>query len=170
MAVVYQYGFAYSHQSTISSFQWEEIKSIDAMATKVRLYGIIPLGTVREYWIEGKATKLRLADTLEQVDDLLNEIRKNAVPHMFNRLKRELESGKAMEFGLIVIDKYGVRFGDKDYFWYDLLQAGAANGMVYYVPKINGRLTVSGIRVSVRSVTNIDVLLALSNDFIKQNN
>jgi hypothetical protein len=75
-----------------------------------------------------------------------------------------------VEFGLIVIDKYGVRYGDKDYFWYDLLQAGVANGMVHYFPKKTSALTVSGIRLSVRNVTNIDVLLALSNDLIKHSN
>jgi len=170
LAIIYQNGFAYSHQNTVSSFQWTEITAINAIATKHRLYGIIPLGTIRDYWIEGKATKLRLADTLDQVDDLLNEIRKNAFPHMYNRIKQELDIGKSVEFGLITIDRYGVLFGDKEYFWYDLLQAGAANGMVYYVPKKNSMLTVSGIRVTVRSVTNIDVLLALSNDLIKQSN
>lgn len=168
-AIVYQNGFAHSYRNTISSFQWTEIVAINAIATKIRVYGI-PFGTARDYWIEGIATKLRLATTLDQVDDLLNEIRKNAFPYMYNRIKQELDSGKAVEFGLIAIDKYGVRFGDKDYFWYDLLHAGAANGMVYYVPKKTSMLTVSGIRVSVRSVTNIDVLLALSNDFIKQSN
>jgi hypothetical protein len=170
LAIVYQNGFAYSHRNTVSSFQWTEITAINAIATKLRGYGIIPLGMVREYWIEGKATKLRLADTLDQVDDLLKEIRKNALPYMFDRLKQELDSGKAMEFGLITIDKYGVRFGDKDYFWYDLFQAGVAKGRVHYVTKKNSTLAVSGIHVSIQYVTNIDVLLALSNDLIKQNN
>ena len=168
LAIVYQNGFAYSHRNTILSFQWTEITAINAVVTKLRVYGIIPLGTVREYWIEGKSTQLRLANTLDQVDDLLNEIRKNAFPHMLNRIKQELDSGKAVEFGLIIIDKYGVQFGDKEYFWYDLLQAGVANGMVHYIPKKTSALTVSGIRVSVRNVTNIDVLLALSNDLIRQ--
>ncbi len=170
LAIVYQNGFAYSHRNTVSSFQWTEITIINAVATNFRVYGIIPARTVREYWIEANATKLRLADTLEQVDDLLNEIRKNAFPHMLSRIKQELDSGKAVEFGLITIDKYGVRFGDKDYFWYDLLQAGVANGMVHYFPKKTSALTVSGIRLSVRNVSNIDVLLALSNDLIKHSN
>ena len=168
LAIVYQNGFACSDRNTVLSFQWTEITSIDAIARNLRLYGIIPLGTSRDYWIEAKGSRFRLANTLDQVDDLLNEIRKNAFPHMYNRIKQELDSGKAVEFGLIVIDKYGVRFGDKDYFWYDLLEAGVANGMVYYIPKKTSALTVSGIRVTVRSVTNIDVLLALSNDLIRQ--
>ena len=114
--------------------------------TNVRVYGIIPFGTIREYWIEGKSTQLRLSNTLDQIDDLLNEIRKNTFPYMYNRIKQELDSGKAVEFGLITIDRYGVRFGDKEYFWYDLLRAGVANGRVHFIPKKNNALTVSGIR------------------------
>lgn len=168
-AIVYQNGFVHSYRNTVSGFQWTEITAINAIARKIRVYGI-PLGTARDYWIEGKATKLRLTDTLDQIDDLLNEIRKNAFPHMYDRVKQELDSGKAVEFGLITIDKYGVLYGDQEYFWYDLRYAGAANGMVYFVPKKTNMLTINDIHLSVRNVTNLDVLLALSNDFIKQSN
>jgi hypothetical protein len=163
---VYQNGFVYSHKSNLTIFRWSEITSITAVATNFRALGFIPAGKVREYWIAKANTKLRLASTLDEVDNLLADIRKNSFPHMYDRIKQELDDGKTIEFGLVTIDKNGVKSGGKEYLWLDLAQAGLANGKVYYVPKKPN--VISGIHVTTQHVPNFDVLLALSNDLIRQ--
>ena len=77
-AAVYRDGFAYLHNDELKVFRWDEITSIMARATNVRALGLIPVGKVREYWIVSASTELRLASTLDQIDELMTEIRKHA--------------------------------------------------------------------------------------------
>jgi hypothetical protein len=78
-AVVYRHGFAYLHNDEIKSFRWDNITSVTARATDVRALGILSVGKVREYWIVNRSSELRLASTLDQIDDLLAEIRKHTL-------------------------------------------------------------------------------------------
>jgi hypothetical protein len=165
-AVVYQNGFAYLQRKGIVTFLWNEIISIRMEAANFRALGIIPAGKARDYRIANSSAQLRLASTLNQVDDLMAEIGKNTFSPRLARLKQEFDSGRSVQFGSITISKQGVQWKDRNYPWKDLAQAGIAEGTVHFSPK--DRKLFGGIHVVVREVTDFDVLLALSNDMIRQ--
>ena len=168
LAAVYKDGFVYLHNEEVARFRWEEITAIKALTTKVRALGIIPFGTAREYWIIKGSTELRLASTLNQIDELLTDIRKNAFPHLFNRLKNEFDSGREIDFGSITISKNNIQAKEKIYPWTEFAQVTVADGIVHFVVK--KRNPVNDIHLSLQYIANLDVLVALSNEWIKQIN
>jgi hypothetical protein len=167
IVVLYQNGVAYQQRKGMTTFKWNEITSIKIEAANFRALGVIPSGKVRDYRIANSSTQLRMASTLDQIDDLMSEIRKNTFTPMLARLRQEFDTGRSIRFGSVTIHKDGVQWKSKKYSWKDLAQAGIANGTIHYIPK--NRNPLDGIHVMARDVINFDVLLALSNELIKQN-
>jgi len=165
-AAVYQNGLAYLHGKEVITFKWSEIDSIKMEAINFRVFGYVPFGQARDYRISSSSADLRLASTLDQIDDLMAEIRQRVFPSMLERARQELDSGRTVRFGLLAINQYGIQWGNDYYPWIDLSTDGIADGMIHYVPK--ERRSFRGIHLAVSEIENPDVLLALSNDMIKQ--
>jgi hypothetical protein len=167
VVVLYQNGFAYKTSAReMTSFKWNEIRSILIGITKVDVHGI-PVGTAREYVIKSDTNKLAFDGSLDQVDDLLENIRKNVYPYIYARTKQEFDSGKTIRFGNFLINKSdGVRRNINKYKWSDVAQVRVMNGNVHFLPKKRGSV---GIYDHVGKTPNLEVLLAISQELIKQN-
>lgn len=177
MAILYKNGFAYSNGSEVFSFTWNNIAYITAWVVVMRVQGAIPVGTSRLYTIANQSALVKLDGSLNKVDQLANEIRKNAFPYLISKYKQEFDADKTLQFGSIFINKSeGVRKGNRKYKWIDMLGIRVANGGIEFVPKKHASLASFSARFSnsisdtVKNIPNIDVLLAMSNAMIQQNN
>ncbi|MFZ5885231.1 MAG: DUF6585 family protein [Chloroflexota bacterium] len=169
VAVLYQNGFAHFNGRDVTSFQWNDITSITAKVTRMTVYHFIPAGTMRKYIFESPSARLKLDGTLSGVDELVNQIRQNVFPIMVNRLSQELNAGKTLSFGPISISRTeGIRSKNKKYAWADVAGLRVVNGILEVVPKKKGLF--GRISSDIGFIPNLDILIALSTDMIRQHN
>lgn len=167
-AALYSNGFAHFDGKDTISFKWTEITSVTMQVTKMRVYHVIPVGTIRVYTIESPSAKLKLTGTLNKVDDLMFQIRKNAFPHIVKRRVQDLDAGKTLEFGPVLVSRSeGIKIRNKKYGWTDIAKLNVINGAVEVVPKKKGFF--QGASAPVGSIPNLDVFMALSEVMIAQN-
>ncbi len=168
--VLYRDGLAYTADgSEVSSFRWSEIKLIKMSIVNVLVYGVVPTGSQQSYVIETNKRRLKLDGALSQVHELIHHVRKNSFPHIAAIVRQKLDSGESVKFGRIIINKSdGVRRDARKYRWNEVAQVKVVNGMIVFQPK--KRVWIfSGINDLVRNTPNLDILLAISDEMIKQN-
>lgn len=168
MAVLYENGFAYFNGRDVTSFKWNEITSIKIRMTQLRVEHFIPAGKIRMFIFESPSAKLKLDGTLSKVEDLVKNIRANALSFMVPRLRQELNSGKILQFGPVSIHKAeGISIKKKKCAWNNIANVRVVNEVLEIVPRKNGlfgRLSANSWQVS-----NLDALFILSEEMIRQN-
>lgn len=162
MLVVYDSGFAYFNGKEMSTFKWEEISTITMRVIKQTVYGVIPAGTQRKYWIHNvSGEELKLDGSLSEPDDFINRVREGANPYIFARKKEHFDTGEPLDFGAIAIStSKGIIKGKNNYPWSDIGQIGLNQGTLWVVPKEKGAFRK--FSVPVIGMPNFDILMALS--------
>jgi hypothetical protein len=165
-AVLSANGFAFFNGRDVTSFKWNEITSIKMQVTHIRHYGI-PAGTIRKYAIASSSTRLKMDGTLSRVDDLILNIRRNSLPFIVERQKQALNSGQFVPFGAVEISRdEGIRIGWRKLQWAEVQQLTVRNGSLSIVPRKRGLF--SGAGMPVQRVENLDSLLNISDQLIRQ--
>lgn len=159
---VYEGGFAYFKGNKLDIFKWEEITSIAMRIIKKKVYGIIPAGTDRTYWIHKQTgEELKLDGSLSDPDDFINRVRQETYPYILARAKQLFEADEHIDFKSVSINRSGgMTKGKKNYPWSDIGQMVVNRGMLWVVPKEKGLFRK--FSVPVTGMPNLDILVAIS--------
>ncbi len=167
-AVVYREGLAHFNGRRVRMFRWSEIESLAMEVVQMRYRGVIPMGTRRKYTIvDPLGGKLLLDGTLARVEELYDQVRAGAFPHIIARARQRFDAGEALQFGPFTIDKgQGIRKGRKSYAWGEISRIAVENGAVGVSPRKGGLF--GGLSAPVAKVPNLDAFLVLALEMVKQ--
>lgn len=167
-AVAYEQGLAHMSGGQLHKLRWDEIESLQMRVIRHTVYGIIPAGTEHKYTITGRlGDRIKLDDNIGKVEQLFDEIRERAVPHILARSRQAFDAGAPVQFGAVSISKaQGLQYGKKRYGWDEIAQVRVVNGLLMIKTRKGGLF--SGLNVAVPNLTNLDVLLTIVSDVAAQ--
>ncbi len=151
--VLYRDGFAYRSGNDVHVWRWEEVSiitsNVDFQHTR---------NAYHSYTLTRKnGENLVLDETLQDVKDLIDPIKRNVFALLLPPLSSSYNSGKAITFGSVTIHRQnGLQMGGKTYRWDDIMD----------IKVERGRFTITlrdGKRYEERaaSIPNIEMLCHL---------
>jgi hypothetical protein len=152
--VLYRDGFAYkSGNENIQIWRWDEVSTIvsnvDFQHTR---------DAYHSYTLTKKSEEsLVLDETLQNIKDLIDLIKRNIFALLFPPLTSSYNSGKAVSFGPIIIHRQnGLQMGAKTYRWEDIMDIKVERGRFKIALRDNEQY-----EVRTSSIPNIEMLCKL---------
>ena len=163
--VIYQNGFAYSTFKGVQSWKWENVRDITSSVLRQYTNGVYS-GTIHIYiLVNSQGEKIKLDDSLKDVEKMYDQIHKNSFPYRYERLANAYNSGKNVNFGTVSLSKtVGIQIGKKTYPWNEIEEVAIQNGMLS-VKKKDGRW-FSGAKSAVSLIPNLFVLLSIIDQMV----
>lgn len=157
--VLYRDGFAYQKawSKKVYLWRWDEVAAI---VSHTRMYSS---GRGSVHWdyaytlMKGGGEKLVLTDNLEQVDQLIQPIKRNVFALLWPPLSRQYNAGQAVAFGPVAVhSQNGIRTGGRAYAWADIMDIKVERGRLTITTRDSKRH-----EVRASAIPNVELLCRL---------
>ena len=151
---IFKTGFVLRERNKVQVWGWEDVAAITSSVTRNYLVGIYS-GSRHIYTLERvDGSKALLDDSIRQVEQAMKSILQQTFTERFERVVQQIESGKSVPFGQILLSNEGLRVGHHAYGWGDLQNVQMQNGVLHLIGATNAS-------VKVREIPNPDVLVTI---------
>jgi hypothetical protein len=161
---VYAGGLAYNDRKGLQTWPWQDVAQFYAAVTRHYTNGIYT-GTTHVYTLHHRDGKrLTLNDAFKNIDKVAAAIEEKIFPHLYARASELYNSGQAVVFGPVTINKGGILMGKKTFPWSEVQQVSINQGMVAIAKKGGGWF--SGTSVMASAIPNLRVLLSIIDQIV----
>ena len=172
MVAVFQDGMACTDGDKVRGFRWGEIVSLQAHGHTPKRFRWLRMFKRPSYnIITDDGYLVTLDRSMPNVEDLYEQVRDRAKPHLLTRCQRFFESGQTVPFGPLAISaERGIQLGNRAIAWEDIGGVASHGGSIHVQPLRRGFLKgvlARGITVPAHKVHNLDIFLAITNDIVQ---
>ena len=172
MVAVFQDGMACTDGDKVRGFRWGEIVSLQAQGHTSGRYRWLRLLKRPSYnIITDDGFLVTLDRSMPNVEDLYEQVRDRAKPHLLTRCQRFFEAGQTVPFGPVAISaEAGIQMGNRAIGWEEIGGVTLFGGSLHVQPLRRGFLKgvlSRGISVPAHRVHNLDIFLAITNDIVQ---
>jgi hypothetical protein len=162
---VHPSGLTYKRGRRREAIPWTHIKHIHTAAIRYGLLGLVWGGqiTLSLHTVDNR--NLRLTQTLSDLKDLVETIKRNVYPSLLSQYRQGLSRDEPVSFGPLSLDRQGIRKGDQTVIWEDLEGVSLSRGVLEI--QTHHRTQHSRIRIPTYRIPNIDLCVQLIQHLIQ---
>jgi hypothetical protein len=171
MVAVFQDGMACTDGDKVRGFRWGEIVSLQAKGHttgRARWFRLLKRPSYNIITDDGYL--VTLDRSMPHVEDLYDQVRNRAKPHLLSRCQRFFESGQTVPFGPVSLSaEGGIHVGKRSIAWDDIGGVAVYGSAIHVKPLrrgIKGMLS-RGLSIPAHRVHNLDVFMAITNDIVQ---
>jgi hypothetical protein len=158
--------FTWRKGRKLQVYPWKAIQGVYVTSVS---YGILDFAWARKTEIvlemeEGK--HLSINQTFENIEKLLENIKRHVYPIMFERLKNNFQQGEPLSFGPLLLTSQGVLNGRKPLRWQDIGKISLEQGSLRFQP-VEGSEGPK-FTIPVHKIPNFELCLQLLHHFGSQ--
>jgi hypothetical protein len=156
---VHPAGLTYQRGHRREAIPWTHIKHIHTAVIRYGLLGLAWGGqmTLSLHTVDNR--ELRLTQTLSDLKDLVEMIKRNVYPGLLSQYREELSRDEPVPFGPLLLDRQGLRRGHQTIQWEDLEGFSLNRGVLEIQPR--HRTRDSRMRIPTYQIPNIDLCIQL---------
>ena len=152
--VIFQNGFVLREQGNSYAWHWDDVLAVTSKVTLTYMVGIHS-GTRHHYTLRrADGAGGVLDDSIRQVDQAVRYIQQETFQRRFERVVQQIEAGKSVAFGPLLVASDGFWYEEQAYQWSEIEGVEMLNGKLY----ISGK---SKFSLAVDEIPNLDVLATI---------